>query len=218
MLREVLIIISLSVIITVYLLKDPLLFLNLRFKELLLHGDGIDHVVKNAIMTFLPFYGLPIALVCLWLSIFRMRSRNRIYAILLIVCTLSTLLALDLQQIFASYRTSNQYGAVGKVEVLQKVRNHVRDGDYVFATPEFNYDLRDKKVSGIGWQIWKSKDIFYRLIESNTPQAIVAGLTVNTISQLKWLLSKDTQHFLSSDYDFITIGTYYLWLRTSTRN
>jgi hypothetical protein len=218
LLVKLLMIVSLAIIITIYFLEDPLLFLNLRVKEILLSGNGLGEIAKKTLITFLPFYVLPVVLFCLWLFISRVRSRSNIFAILLIFCSLSTLVSLNIQQIFASYRTSNQYGAAGKVQVLQKVRSHVSDGDYVFATPEFFYDLQDERVPEVGWEIWRSKDIFYRLIESNTPQAIVAGLTVNTYSQLKWLLSEDTQRFLSSDYDFITIGTYYLWLRTSTRN
>jgi len=210
---KLLMIVSLSVIITICFLEDPLLFLNLRVKELLLGGNGLGEIAKKTLITFLPFYVLPVVLFWLWLFVSRVRSRRNIFAILLIFCSLSTLVSLDIQQILAGYRTSNQYGAAGKVQVLQKVKNHVSDGDYVFATPEFFYDLQDERVPEVGWEIWRSKDIFYRLIESNTPQAIVAGLTVNTYRQLKWLLSKDNQRFLGNDYNFIRIGTYYLWLR-----
>jgi hypothetical protein len=211
-------IVSLSVIITTYVLEDPLLFLNLRVKELLLSGNELGEIAKKTIMTFLPFYVLPVILFCLWFFVSRIRSRSNIFAILLIFCSLSTLVSLDIQQIFASYRTSNQYGASGKVQVLQKVRDHVSNGDYVLATPEFIYELHDKRVPDVGWNIWKSKDIFYRFIGLNTPQAIIVGLTVNTHGQLKWLLNKDSEQILENNYKLSRIGTYYLWLRNHDVN
>jgi len=218
LLVKLLMIVSLSVIITTYFLEDPLLFLNLRVKELLLSGNGLGEIAKKTIMTFLPFYILPVILFCLLLFVLKVRSRSNIFAILLIFCSLSTLVSLNIKQIFASYRTSNQYGAAGKVQVLQKVRDHVSDGDYLLATPEFIYELQDKSVPNVGWDIWESKDIFYRFIGLNAPQAIIAGLTVNTYGQLKWLLNKDTQQILNDNYNLIRIGTYYLWLRSHDVN
>jgi 4-amino-4-deoxy-L-arabinose transferase-like glycosyltransferase len=218
LLVKLLMIVSLSVIITTYVLEDPLLFLNLRVKELLLSGNELGEIAKKTIMTFLPFYVLPVILFCLWFFVSRIRSRSNIFAILLIFCSLSTLVSLDIQQIFASYRTSNQYGASGKVQVLQKVRDHVSNGDYVLATPEFIYELHDKRVPDVGWNIWKSKDIFYRFIGLNTPQAIIVGLTVNTHGQLKWLLNKDSEQILENNYKLSRIGTYYLWLRNHDVN
>jgi len=215
---QLLIILILSVAITAYFLREPLLFLNLRLKEFLLSGNGFNDVVKNALMVFIPFYGLPVLLFLFWVFISKIRSNTNVFAICLILCLLGTLLSLDIQQIFASYRTSNQYGAIGKVQVLQKVRNHINDGQYVFATPEFIYELQDKRVPDVGWNIWESKDIFYRFIELNAPQAIIAGFTVNTYGQLKWLLNKDTEQILNENYNLIRIGTYYLWLRSHDAN
>lgn len=218
LLIKLLMIVFLSVMITTYFLEDPLLFLNLRVKELLLNGKAAGDIAKKTIMTFFPFYVLPVILFCLWLFISKVKSRSNIFSILLIFCSLSTLVSLDIQQIFASYRTSNQYGASGKVQVLQKVRDHISDGDYVLATPEFIYELLDKSVPNVGWKIWQSRDVFRSFIGSNDPQAIVAGLTVNTYGQLKWLLNKDTKPILKDNYDFTRIGTYYLWLRRHAVN
>ena len=93
------------------------------------------------------------------------------------------------------------------------MRDHIRDGDYVLATPEFIYELHDKSVPDVGWKIWKSRDVFCSFIGLNAPQAIVAGLTVNTYGQLKWLLNEDTKPILKDNYNLTRIGTYYLWLR-----
>ena len=88
----------------------------------------------------------------------------------------------------------------------------------MLATPEFIYELQDKRVPDVGWNIWESKDIFYRFIGLNDPQAIIAGLTVNTYGQLKWLLNKDSEQILKDNYNLSRIGTYYLWLRSHDVN
>ena len=94
---------------------------------------------------------------------------NNLFTVCLIVGVLTTLLSLDIQQIFASYRTSNQYGAAGKTQLLQKLRSHVKDEDYVLATSEFIYDLNhksDKKLPFIGWKAWESKNKFYQFLKA----------------------------------------------------
>ena len=88
----------------------------------------------------------------------------------------------------------------------------------MLATPEFIYELHDKRVPGVGWNIWKSKDVFDHSIVLNAPQAIIAGLTVNTYDQLKWLFNKNTEKLLKNNYKLTCIGTYYLWLRSHDVN
>ncbi len=203
------------VVVVIAFLNDPLLFLNLRFEEMLLYNNSIESIVKEFLITVLPYYGLPI--VC-WLILNRYLKRDTrvtVGAICLYIGALTSIVSLDIQQAVAGYRTTSQYGAVDKGEVIQRVRSHVKEGDYVIGTPEFSYDLKYRELSGTGWDVWKSKDRLYESVISNKPQAIIAGLTINTYAQLKWLFSKDMQLFLSNNYRFNRIGTYYLWLRSS---
>lgn len=201
----------LTLIVSISLLNDPLLFINLRFKEMLLYGGSHRTIMREFVMTFLPYYGLPIIF---GLILSRFLKSFSMVVLCLYIGALTTMVSLDMQQAFAAYRTSAQYGAEGKVKVLEEVRKDVKKGNYVVATPEFRYDLKDRELSGIGWKAWKSEDVLYQSIKSNNPEAIIAGLTVNTYAQLRWLRSDEIQLFLSKNYRFNRIGTYYLWLRS----
>jgi hypothetical protein len=61
--------------------------------------------------------------------------------------------------------------------------------------------------------VWESRERFYEFISQQKPSAVIAGLTVNTYEQLKWLLSEDNQSYLDQEYTLERVGTYYLWLK-----
>jgi 4-amino-4-deoxy-L-arabinose transferase-like glycosyltransferase len=193
--------------------KDPLLFVNLGVKEMLLYDTSIYTVLREALITLLPYYGIPIIV---WLGLRKLRhadsSSMRVSACLYLGA-LATIASMDIQHAFALYRTSNQYGAEEKIRVVQVVREHVKGGDYVVASGEFIYELRDEEISGSTWSVWQSKEELYHAITSNHPEAIIAGLTVNTYEQLKWLLGEDVQGYLGESYQGNRIGSYYVWLR-----
>jgi 4-amino-4-deoxy-L-arabinose transferase-like glycosyltransferase len=220
--RKILILTTMSVLFLllffVFVLNDPLFFLTLRLKEMILLNYDYGIIIKGFLLTFTPLYGMPIILSIVIISFLRIGlPLKKIMATCLIVGSLATIGFLDVKQIFASYRTSSQYGSTGKIELIQKVRSHSKDRDYVFATPEFIYELKDKRVPYVSFKEWESQDRFYRFVKKNKPSAIIAGLTVNTYAQLKWLLNKETLLFLSNDYTFHRVGTYYLWLLGSKK-
>jgi hypothetical protein len=213
MLLTICFLVTMLTIVITLLSDDPIYFLNLRLKELLLAGPDSKAIVSEFVMIFFAYYGLPL-ICCIILSVFiKIENVNKLIAICLLVGALTTLITLDIQQILASYRTSSQYGAEGKAQMLQEVRSNLEDGDYLLATPEFIYDLNDKKLPLIKWEVWKSRDRFYSFVDSYNPKVIIAGLTVNTYIQLRWLLCEETRYFLSKKYQSIRIGTYYLWFR-----
>jgi hypothetical protein len=207
--------ITILFLIVLYVLssKDPLLFLNLKLKEMLLYNYGKQDMVREAFITFVPLYGLPVICVLVLLRLLKTGIRGKAFAICLFVGSLSTVIYLDVQQILAPYRTTNQYGAVGKKEMVRKVRGYIKDGDCVYSTPEVIYALRDKGVPYVAWQEWKNEEVFHNFLQSKNPKVIVAGLTLNTLDQLRWLLGEDMKKFLSKNYKFSIIGTYFLWFR-----
>lgn len=194
--------------------KDPLCFLNMQLKEMLLSNASFESLAKHSFFIFLLLYGLPI-ISTLIINFSRHIHKHRMFVICLFIGSLSTMISLNIQHLVAPYRTSTEYGANGKIELIQTVRNHIQDGDYILATPEFTYDLRDRKIPYVGLQVWGSRENIHEFILNKKPSAIIAGITVNTYEQLKCLLSTDTQGTLIKDYTFERIGTYYLWIRKS---
>lgn len=202
-----------SVVFLIFFTQDPLYFLNLRLKEMLFSNDDIRTLTKHAFMIFLPLYGLPIAIGVI-AALYSPRSYpHRIFITCLLVGSLATMISLDIQQLLASYRTSTEYGASGRDEVVETVQKQVRSGDCVLATPQFTYELRDQEIRSGGWQVWESPERFREFVIAQKPSAIIAGLTVNTYDQMKWLLSKDMKASLAEEYSLKRIGTYFLWLK-----
>ena len=201
------------VLLYLFTLKDPLLFLNLQLKEMLLYHHNKIDLVKYFFINLIPLYGIPILLSVIFIKFLRINNKNEAISVCLFIGLLATNLSLDVQQMFASYRTSYQYGAVGKNELIQKANANISMGDQVFGTWEFTYDLKDKQVPYVDWSELESKERFLNFIKEKRPKAIIGGLTVNTYDQLKWMLSEETQLMLNKNYIFQRIGTYYLWLR-----
>ena len=200
------------VLLYLFTVQDPILFLNLKLKEMLLYHYSKIKFVKYLFIIFIPLYIFPVLLSAIF-KFFKVINKTEVISACLFIGLLSTTLTLDIQQIFASYRTSYQYGAEGRDELIKKVNANIRIGDNVFGTPEFIYELKDKEVPYVRWREWESEEKFINFIKEKRPKAIIGGLTINTYDQLKWTLSEETQLILSKNYSFERIGTYYLWLR-----
>ena len=205
------------IVLYVMLGKDPLLFLNLELKKMMLYNYEMKSIAKEALITFVPLYGMPVICTLVLFRLLRVGIRGKAFAICLFMGSLSTVISLDVQQILAIYRTTNQYGAVGKREVVQKIRDYVKHGESVFSTPEIIYALKDKGVPHVGLQEWINEDTFHDFLQSKDPKVIVSGLTLHTVGQLRWLLGQDIKEFLSKNYRFEIIGTYFLWFKTADR-
>ncbi len=211
---------SLLFLILVFIIfsKDPLYFLNMQLKEMLLSNVSFESLAKHSFFIFLLLYGLPIIISISIANYFQNIHKHRVLVICLFLGSLSTMISLNIQHLVAPYRTSTEYGANGKLELNQIIRNYIQDGDFILATPQFIYELRDKRIPSVGRRVWNSPESFYEFILNKKPSAVIAGITVNTYEQLKWLLSTDTQGILIKDYTFDRIGTYYLWIRKSEMN
>jgi 4-amino-4-deoxy-L-arabinose transferase-like glycosyltransferase len=195
------------------LINDPLLFLNLRIKEILIQTSENKSIAYESIQSLTPLYVIPtLIFFALQKLPFHLHIKKVFYSLILFG-TLFTISFLNIQQLTASYRTSNQYGAEGKATLIKLLRRHALNGSLILALPEFTYEIRNKKISRSEWSVWTSSAIFCKYITTNKPIAIVAGMTTNTFNQLKWLFNPDTHKFLLNDYDFLQIGTYFLWLR-----
>ncbi|MBN1104908.1 MAG: glycosyltransferase family 39 protein [Deltaproteobacteria bacterium] len=193
-----------------FLHPDPLYFLNLRLKEMLLSGTDQQSVVRTLFTTIAPIYLLPF----LFWGIFRFRriGPRKTLLISFLLAAIVSVFALNIQQLLAYYRTAYQYGAEGKDELIGKVREKIHFGDSVLATPEFIYALREKGVPEIGYSPWGSREQFQGFIDDKRPSAIIGGLTVNTYKQLRWLIGEESALLREcrDRYDFEKMGTYFL--------
>ena len=192
---------------------DPLFFLNIQLKGMLLQNEGLLQLADPALRVFLPLYGLPLFVA---VSIHRAQHRTKPEAQWALLCAfglLATTLSLDLQHVFASYRTTVQYGAVGKEELVRTVREHLSPGDRILATPEFIWELRELGVPRVDFEELRSKQRFMRFVKQYSPAAIIGGWTVSSLEHLRWMLSEETGNILSETYRPHRVGTYFYWLR-----
>jgi 4-amino-4-deoxy-L-arabinose transferase-like glycosyltransferase len=195
--------------------NDPLLFLNLQLKELMIKNFELSTIIKKGVQSMVPLYAAPILITLALCKFSKQISAGNLFNSVLIAGTLYTLTFLNIQQLTAHYRTANQYGAEGKSALIDMLRKNAQHGSVVLGTPEFTYELEEMDVPYSGWSIWRSQERFNRYVSMEKPVAIVTGMTVNTFKQIKWLLSKENQEFLMNDYSFLKIGTYLLWLRNN---
>jgi hypothetical protein len=205
--------IAVTAIITAIFVPDPIFFLNIRAKQMLLNHEGFLQLMGQALVVFLPLYGLSLLVA---LFVFRAQNQTtdkKAWGLFLTVGLLATTFSMDLQHAVASYRTTVQYGAAGKEELVKSVRAHLLPGDRVLAAPEFIYELRDLNVPRVSWEELRSRERFHGFVKQYSPMAIIGGLTVSSLDQLGWMLSKETGSFLSKTYRPHRVGTYYYWLR-----
>ena len=128
--------------------------------------------------------------------------------------TFLTIFSFDIKQSFAQYRTSCQYGAQKKEELLQMVLSNITDREMVLATPEFIYDLRVRKVPKTSFEIWQSAHTIYLNVKSLRPRVIITGLTTHTFKQLRdFRKHKKLNIILNKEYNFHKVGTYRVWFR-----
>jgi len=196
------------------LVNDPLLFLNLTWKERLLSGDRTFLIIRDGMFQGIIFLGLPLLICPLFIKIFWKSGIKETILSILIVTSLSTIIFVDFKQMYASYVTSYQYGAQEKEEVLEMVSQHIKEENIVLTTSELTYDLRDKKVSQISWEVWKSPKTIYEAINKMEPDAIIVGLTTHTFQQLRWIFyDPNIQSLLKQYYLRYNQGTYFFWFR-----
>jgi hypothetical protein len=196
------------------LVNDPLLFLNLTWKERLLSGDSAFLIIRDGVSQGIIFLVLPLLICPLFIKIFWKSGIKEMILLILVVTSLSTIIFIDFKQMYAPYITSYQYGAQQKIEVVEKVSQHIKKENLVFATPEFTYDLRDKEVPQIPWAVWKSPKTIYEAINKMEPDAIIVGLTTHTLQQLKWIFyDPSIQSLLKQHYLRCNKGTYFIWFR-----
>lgn len=203
----------LLIIILFFFTKDPLYFFIFQMKEMLLSNVDMGSVAKQALAIFLPLYGLPIVIGAIVAFYTRRPYQRRVFITCLLLGSFASMISLNIKQLHASYRSSTEYGASGKYQMIERVRQQIQVGDYILATPQFIYELRDKNIHSGGLRVWQSREQIFGFIDKKKPSIIIAGLTVNTYEQLKWLLSEESQRYLDQEYTLVRIGSYFLWLK-----
>lgn len=201
-----------TVILVGVLTRDPLLLLNIQLKQMILEQAGHGEMLSQALAVFLPLYGIPLLTAFFALRPWKPGAKGKALGGFLTIGVFTTILLLDVQQLTAPYRTTVQYGAAGKEQLLRCVRANLSDGDHVLSTPEFIYELRDFNVPAVDWNELRSPERLHRFVLRYAPAAVIGGLTVSTLDQLAWMFGPETKIHLGA-YRFHRIGTYCVWLR-----
>ena len=90
------------------LIPDPLLYLNIHLKQLLLMDSGYSEILWRTIFVLIPLYGLPFAAACALLRIRILRGSGGTLKTILATSLFITVLFLNSHQSVASYRTGVQ--------------------------------------------------------------------------------------------------------------
>jgi hypothetical protein len=204
--------ISLIIVMLIFT-SDPLYCFLIQLKEMLLLNSGLGKMAGLILKVVLPLYLFPAVAGFLMAVYMRQDNWNDVFKMCLLVGTIATLMSMNGQQFVASYRTAAEYGASGKKDLMEKVQSHIKAGDSILATPQFMYELRDKGIITSGFLTWQSPAAIRDFISRERPSVLIAGLTVNTYEQLRWLLSENASALINKDYTFGRIGTYFLWIK-----
>lgn len=182
------------------LVGDPVLGLNLGVRHAALEGALGSHLAGES-LRWMCWVAIP--LVIAWAGVPTWRRR-------LLVAVVASFVALGVLQMAAEYTTGYEYGGSGREAVVERVKREVSAGGAVVAPPSLSARLKSEGVLGMTHADWGDRESVLAYIERTAPQALLLGLTENSLDQLRWLLNDPPAAFAACQGSFEQIGTYWL--------
>lgn len=196
-----------------FVLNDPLLLLNLKFKEAVLSGSIGSFVIK--LFVSVAFYlTLPMFTIFVFRGVLFNKNFMEKFTLFLFIGIIISNLFLDIKHIKSADATSYEYGASGKNEVVAFVLSQIDKGDTVLATPQFLYEFSHKQIPYVPWRVWISTESVFKELRESKPKVFILGLTTHTVRQLQNIHAHPQIKFiLNKKYQLNKIGTYSVWIK-----
>lgn len=196
-------------IIGISFFEDPLLFFNLKFKEIILAGGSIvPGIIRQVLQVLILF-----AIAAFGVSMFKELKIMKKIIIAIFVAMLSYNIYLDIVQAMADYITSYGYGGKGKQDLMEVISRNIQKKDVILAMPDIRYEVKEKEPPFITCSVWLSSKEILDTIRNLNPKVIVMGLNSHTLKQWKDIENPEIQSILGNKYKTRRIGTYTLWIR-----
>jgi len=189
-----------AAVLLAMIVGDPIFGLNLEVREALVEGTLRSRLAAES-LRWAAWIAIPLVVLTAGL-----RARGP----LLPVATFASFLALGLIQFRADYNTGYEYGGSGHAEVVERVRQEVAAGAAVIAPPSLTMRLRADGFHGMAHPDWYSRASVREYIGRASPQALLLGMTENSIDQLNWLLNDPPEPFAACVGNFERVGSHWL--------
>lgn len=196
-----------------FVLDDPLLLLNLKFKEAVLSGS-IGSFVMKFFVTVAFYLTIPMFTIFILRGALFNKNFMEKFALFLFIGIITSNLFLNIKHIKSADATSYEYGARGKNEVVAFVLGQIDKGDTVLATPQFLYEFSHKQVPNVPWRVWISTGSVFKELRESKPKVFILGLTTHTVRQLQDIHAHpQIKSILNKEYQLYKIGTYSVWIK-----
>lgn len=208
---------SACVLMFVMTCGDPLRTLSVDLRsDLVFTGTASP----GTLMRLMLSAGIPmIAGIIGWLGVWRLQRGDAVKAFKVsVLCGLVVMnCMMTAFQARARYATGYNYGAEGTEAVLALINpdvDHFRKK--LLAPIGVTYMVRgDCYIRGSTF--WEDPDALLNFLREKNIEYLVLGLRVNTVSALRGVFQHPAlRRYLREEYDFQTIGNYYIWTRHSS--
>jgi len=190
-----------------YKVGDPLYLINYGLKIQVMNGLSFYPVLVKLWIIALAYF-LPLLLLMIWLT--NTTKKNMVF-IVLFVLILAQMTGLNFRQSFADYRVSYSYGYRGAADIYKYIPKTGRlffpEGAIVPPVMSIGgYDIDNMKNCNLEeWELY---------VNERNPDAVIYGLALNTISQMKDLfLQPQFEQFMGLNYVSVLKGDYNLYLK-----
>lgn len=194
------------------LVGDIIYLVHYSLKEALIYNFRLGFA--NFIFPLLLYIISPLLVLGTIYLLFRSWLFTHKFLFALVITTLAASLSLDILQTKADYFTTAEYGGRGKIQMLNFLKDILGEDDSVFSTAQIIYDLRLSKPIFPPLETWSNPESFLAFIRKEKPKAIIYGVPLNTIGELKrTLLNPLVLELLKRDYKREDIGSYTVWVK-----
>ncbi len=184
---------------------DPILGLNLGVRRAVLEGTLASHLAGESLRWT---FWVVIPIVVAWTGLPTWPRR-------LLAASMASFVTLGIVQIAADYTTGYEYGSAAREATVERVKREVpAGGGAVVAPPGLSARLESEGLSGMGHADWRSRESVQAYIGRSAPQALLLGITENSVDQLRWLLHDAPGVFADCPERFEQIGTYWVCFAT----
>ncbi|MEE8115533.1 MAG: hypothetical protein V3T28_00390 [Gemmatimonadales bacterium] len=186
---------------------DPILGLNLGVRRAVIEGTLGSHLAGESLRWM--FWAV-VPVVVAWAGLPTWRRR-------ILSASIASFVALGTIQIAADYTTGYEYGGSGRETAVERIRRGVSVGGAVVAPPSVSARLKSEGLVGMSHADWRNRESIRAYMARSMPQALLLGITENSLDQLRWFLEEPPGVFAGCSERFEQIGTYWLCFATPSR-